>query len=39
MMRMEDEAVDNVLNEENIDLEHEVMLFGKKKRRKRKKKK
>jgi len=39
MMKMEDEAVDNVLNEENIDLEHEVMLFGKKKRRKRKKKK
>ncbi len=39
MMRMEDEAVYNVLNEENIDLEHEVMLFGKKKRRKRKKKK
>jgi len=39
MMKMEDEAADNVLNKKNIDLEQEVMLFGKKKRRKRKKKK
>ena len=39
MMKTEDEAVDNVLNKKNIDLEQEVMLFGKKKRRKRKKKK
>ena len=40
MMWMEDKEVDNVLNQkDDIEIEQEVMLFGKKKRRKRKKKK
>ena len=39
MMKMEDEAVDNVLNKKVLTPVNEVMLFGKKKRRKRKKKK
>jgi hypothetical protein len=39
MMMMEDKEVDNVLNQKDIEVVDEIMLFGKKKKRKRKKKK